>query len=117
MTESFARREFARRTALASLALGTASMAEAAQEKDSPKPDAVPTQVPPERLRRPEKLLLDVIKQRYPSEQLSPEILAEIERDIAASLRRRRDLKSVSLDNGDAPFVFRAFLDETAPVT
>jgi hypothetical protein len=60
-------------------------------------------------LRRPEKLLLDVLKQQYPSEHFTLEILNEIEQDIAASLRRGVELKSVSLENGQAPFMFQAF--------
>jgi hypothetical protein len=112
MTDSFDRREFARRAALVSLGIGTVSDAEAVQVgTDPPSPNA-----PPERLRRPEKLLLDVLKQQYPSEHLTPDVLAEIEQDIASFLRRRRQLRAVPLDNGHAPFVFQAFRND-APST
>ncbi|HSG73146.1 MAG TPA: hypothetical protein VLA12_22215 [Planctomycetaceae bacterium] len=115
MTDSFDRREFARRAALASLAMGTAANVDAVQEKNDSKPATDPQPAPPERLRRPEKLLLDVLKQQYPSEQLTPEILNEIEQDIASAVRRGRELKTVALDNGHAPFVFRAFRGEESP--
>jgi hypothetical protein len=104
MSNSFDRREFARRAVLSSLAVGTAAVATAQEEPD--KPETEPAEAEP--LGKPEELLLEIIRQQYPSENLTPDVLNQIRRDISSHRSRSRTLKSVPLTNGEAPFVFRA---------
>lgn len=105
MSNSFNRREFARRAVLSSLAVGTAGVASAQDEQD--KPEAEQPEAEP--LGQPEELLLEVIRRQYPSENLTPEVLNQIKRDIIGHRGRSGVLKSVPLTNGEAPFVFRAY--------
>jgi cell division ATPase FtsA len=102
MPESCNRREFARRAVLSSLAVG-AGTASGEETKSAPE-----TAASEESLTSAEDLLLEVIQQRYPSENLTPEILQQIRGDISGHLYRSRVLKSVPLTNGEAPFVFSA---------
>ena len=101
MSNSFDRREFAKRAVISSLAVGTATVS-SAQESDEPATEIEP-------LGRPQELLLDIIRQQYPSEKLTPEVLNLIEREINRHRSRSGVLKSVALTNGEAPFVFQAY--------
>lgn len=106
MSNSFDRREFARRAVLSSIAVGSTAVSSA---QDPEKPETPIRGADEEPLGTPEDLLLDIIRQQYPSEQLTPEVLNQIKRDIIGHRGRSGVLKSVSLTNGEAPFVFRAF--------
>jgi len=105
MNDHFDRREFARRAVLTSLAVGTAAAASAQEAQEKPETEAKP-------LGQPEELLLEVIRQQYPSENLTPAVLNQIKRDIIGHRGRSGVLKSVPLTNGDAPFVFSAYRAE-----
>lgn len=115
MSNSFDRREFARRTVLTSLVMGSAASASAEQKDKTEIPETPATGT--EILGRPEDLLLEIIRRQYPSEQLTPEVLNQIKRDIIGHRGRSGVLKSVSLTNGEAPFVFQAYRSEEEPET
>jgi hypothetical protein len=102
MSETCDRREFARRAVLSSLAVGVGT---ATGEETESTPESTPTK---EKIEPAEDLLLDVIRQKYPSEHLTSDVLTQIRRDIAGHQYRSRVLKSVPLANGEAPFVFTA---------
>ncbi|MBD3674903.1 MAG: hypothetical protein HUJ26_15405 [Planctomycetaceae bacterium] len=105
MTEQCDRREFARRAVFTSLALGAGSIRAEEETNETEAPDS---ETPEAQLVPAEDLLLDVIRQQYPSEKLTPEVLQQIRRDIAGHQYRSRVLKDVTLTNGEAPFVFTA---------
>ena len=52
---------------------------------------------------RPEEHLLEVIRSRYPAEQLTPEILSHILRDLRSDTGRSLRLSSFPLENADEP--------------
>jgi len=117
MSNTFDRREFARRAVISSIAVGSATAASAEQEEKPEEPETLETET--ETPSKPEDLLLDIIRQQYPSEQLTPEVLNQIKRDIIGHRSRSGVLKAVSLTNGEAPFVFQAYraADEAEPGT
>ncbi|MDB4679436.1 MAG: hypothetical protein P8M30_06795 [Planctomycetaceae bacterium] len=104
MSETCDRREFARRAVLSSLALGAGT---AHAEDSQPADDSASSE---EKLKSREDLLIDVIRQQYPSEHLTSDVLTQIRRDIAGHQYRSQVLKSVPLTNGEAPFVFSAIV-------
>ena len=99
MTNQFDRREFARRAVLTTMAAGASSASAEEMEQEAPPAEPSPSR---------EELLLDVIRQQFPSENLTDDVLQQIRRDISSHLFRSRILKSVPLSNGEAPFVFTA---------
>lgn len=111
MSDRLDRREFARKLTLASVTVGWSAGAVAGQDQPpvtAPKPDdsEAAAETPPPRPAH--ELLAEMIAERYPHENLTPEVVASIGRDIRGHLSRGPVLRSVVLPNGAAPFTFRA---------
>lgn len=113
--ESVNRREFAKRlaagAAVAPLAGclsqdAVAGKQQEPQQPEQPKPPA-DQQIPPERL------LLEVVRKRYPDKRLTLDVLASIQNDIRGDLARSKVLSSFPLNNWDEPrFVFAAYRND-----
>lgn len=117
------RREFARNLAVGAALLPlsaptTCDSAEQQQRSDKNstsgrhKPDPKNNVQQVEKTERPSPadLLLDIVRQRYPDERLSDEILARIRGDLEVDLFRSNMLSRYPLQNSDAPaFVFFAY--------
>ena len=118
------RREFARTVALGTAGLtalgtGTAANAVAGDEKpagtDPPaKPRSEAEAGSEERSvegpRAAEDLLLEIVRQRYPHENLTEDVLEAIRRDLRGVVARGELLRRYPLKNSDEPaFVFSAY--------
>lgn len=108
-SESVTRRDFARLAAAAATVPLVASAAVVARAADDEKPEA-----PKPTHERPlHELYLDVLRNRFPHEKLTPENLDLLRADIAGDLGRSRPLDKFPLKNSDEPgFVFAAWRQE-----
>lgn len=101
----FNRRQFgkraARTSALGSLAL-LGSQSESTAESSESVPPAIAEPIPPHPI-PVDLLLLEVIRQKYPDRKLTHHILREIRRDLRSELRRAKAIRSVPLQNANAP--------------
>ena len=110
--ESVNRREFAKKLAVGSATVPFATnLAKAADEADDMKKaeqaDAEPEAEKPV---SETDLLLEVIKQRYPNENLTDEILRHVGASISGKIGRGNYLSNFPLKNADEPgFVFSAY--------
>jgi propanediol dehydratase small subunit len=109
-SESVTRRDFARlAAAAAAVPLVAASAEVVALAADDQKPEAAK----PPHERPLHELYLDVLRNRFPHEKLTPENLELLRADIAGDLGRSRPLDKFPLKNSDEPgFVFAAWRQE-----
>ncbi|GAB4134782.1 MAG: hypothetical protein Tsb009_00180 [Planctomycetaceae bacterium] len=111
------RRQFARQIAISATAvpltgcLPDSSPTVLANESDAKKKHADKSETSSD----PADLLLSVVKQQYPHENLTDEVLAKIRSDIRYQLRMSRTLSKFPLKNADEPaFVFSAYRNDGA---
>lgn len=102
MSDTVNRREFARLVGIGALSGGLTGTPASARG-DEPQSPPAPQEV------APEEHLLAVVKQMYPHENLTPEVCASIENELRGQIARGKLLRNFSLENGETPFVFRAY--------
>lgn len=112
MTHPVNRREFGKRLAVGAAAVSTAG-AIVADTDDEPAPPALPEDPASAKSDAPlsqSRLLLEVIRLRYPDRRLDQKALAGILRELRGDVVRSRILSSFSLQNQDEPaFHFAAY--------
>lgn len=102
--ESVSRREFAKRAAVA-----TAAALPAVAAQVPPTAAAAEASKAAE-LRPQHELLVDLLRQRFPHEKLTPEIIELLRADVAGDLGRGVAVNNFPLKNSDEPgFVFAAW--------
>jgi hypothetical protein len=122
--KSINRREFTSELAAAAATASTASFLAAAPsgldavaDETNAKPAAEQEREPePEPPKSQSDLLVEVVRQRYPDERLTPEILSKIRGDVQADQHRGKVLSDYPLKNSDEPaFIFAAYRGDADP--
>lgn len=112
-TSTISRRQFASRVATAAAATAVAAhelAADQAQDAQSPAGKEQPAVARTPREPTDAERITDVIRRRYPHDQLTPDVLDNIADDVRSDFVRSRILSASPLRNSDEPaFVFAAW--------